>query len=300
MESSVIDDDVTGYLYIVQLREHVNLAEGVYKVGRTRDVIQRMADYPANSALMACAQVSDMFDGERQLLAALRGAHVQRSDIGSEYFEAPLGNVMAALNAVVAASLPRAPRRWPRRARPVAEIVAEPVVKRCAEVVAAWVDERMAVGGHRSQQLAAPADIANHIEAFVEEKGWQCSTISPINVCNKLVKFHACRTIFTATGTALIAFPDAGDASDASDAGDNVNVDVTLDAFLAARCVVQSGMRQPSVEFLKAFNDFAPHAARLHDKALPILMRARGFEKKRMWIGDGLYTCYQGLKLNII
>lgn len=289
MAINVIDDDVRGYLYIMQLREHANSAQDVFKVGRTRDIIQRMADYPSNSALLFCAQVSDMFEGEKRLLAALRIAHTQRTDIGSEYFEAPYGDIVTAVNAVVATLLPQVPRRWPRRVRPVAEIALEPVVKRCAEVVAAWIDKRLhdVVG-----TFSTPTELANELEAFVEEKGWQCSTISPMNVCNKLVKFHACRTIMTATGSVMIAFPERSN-EDALD----VNMEEVLDSFICAHCTVQTGLRQPSVEFLKAYNDYAPHAARLHDKALPILMRAKGFVKKHMRFGGRKCMCFDGLQL---
>lgn len=84
---------MSGYLYLLQLREFVRSGEPVFKVGRSNDWHRRMMQYPKGSKLFVCSLVSDMVRAEKELLAFLRTHRsceafvTLRKDLGNEYVE---------------------------------------------------------------------------------------------------------------------------------------------------------------------------------------------------------------------
>ncbi len=67
--------------------------------------------------------------------------------------------------------------------------------------------------------------------------------------------------------------------------------------FLRERCKVAPGLRQPSAALLSAFNEWAGRDGQVSEKMLPAMLRAKGFDKKRMRVGDAILTCFEGLEL---
>ncbi len=76
------------YVYLLQEREFIKLQENVYKLGKTKqENLCRFYQYPKGSRLIIQTSCYDCHKLEQQLLELFRTEFVQRTDIGSEYFE---------------------------------------------------------------------------------------------------------------------------------------------------------------------------------------------------------------------
>lgn len=79
------------YVYIVKTREFILLGQPVLKVGRTRNLIQRLRAYPIGSVLVACWLVHDDILTEKAMIRAVSNAHEICKclrNFGSEWFQA--------------------------------------------------------------------------------------------------------------------------------------------------------------------------------------------------------------------
>lgn len=86
------------YIYLIQLREFIKSGENVYKIGRTnQDNFKRFYQYPKNSKIlfqiMCCSEVN-LPQLEKNILFQLEKKYILRKDIGREYFEGNLMNMM--------------------------------------------------------------------------------------------------------------------------------------------------------------------------------------------------------------
>lgn len=90
-----------GYLYIIQIREFVKTNEPVYKVGRTCDIIRRYSQYPKSSRLLYLIPCNNLVKKERILLDSLRNKFKNRVDIGLEYFEGVLYDIISTMFSIV-------------------------------------------------------------------------------------------------------------------------------------------------------------------------------------------------------
>ncbi len=84
----------SGYIYIIKLREFIVYDVPVYKIGKTRDIIRRVRQYPKNSKLVQCNYTNDMHRAEKKMIAKFKKQFKQRKDIGTEYFEGDLDAMM--------------------------------------------------------------------------------------------------------------------------------------------------------------------------------------------------------------
>lgn len=82
------------YLYLVKHREFSRLGDNVYKVGFSGDLQKRMRAYPKGSLILMSKRVRDGRKAETEVCAALCARYTQRTDLGREYFEGPLGDVL--------------------------------------------------------------------------------------------------------------------------------------------------------------------------------------------------------------
>ena len=85
---------IVGHLYIVKIREFVKSGEDVYKVGRTFDIIKRFNSYPKGSKLLFIIPSDDPLKHENKLLEKLRNECKNRTDIGKEYFQIEISNLI--------------------------------------------------------------------------------------------------------------------------------------------------------------------------------------------------------------
>ena len=81
-------------MYIIKEREFINARSPVFKVGYSDALPVRMKSYPKGSIILATMRVNNGRSTERKVLAALRSQFIHRRDIGSEYFEGPLVDIV--------------------------------------------------------------------------------------------------------------------------------------------------------------------------------------------------------------
>jgi P4 family phage/plasmid primase-like protien len=76
------------YIYLIQEREFIKTNEEIYKIGRTKqNGIARFKQYPKGSILLIHTSCSDCIIIEKQLINLFKQLFIQRTDIGTEYFQ---------------------------------------------------------------------------------------------------------------------------------------------------------------------------------------------------------------------
>jgi len=88
-----IIESIDNFLYILQEREFILTRQNVYKLGITKTVRNRMTSYPKGSKIYCVLPVEG--DPETKCLHKFRELFTSRVDIGSEYFE---GNINDMIN----------------------------------------------------------------------------------------------------------------------------------------------------------------------------------------------------------
>jgi hypothetical protein len=84
-----------GYFYIFQLREHKNLNQNVYKIGKTeRDIVQRFKEYPKGSMMVYSTLVNNCTKFETIIKNHFKTIFIHRTDCGEEYFEGDLFKIL--------------------------------------------------------------------------------------------------------------------------------------------------------------------------------------------------------------
>ena len=95
-------DEKNGSIYLLQEREHIRMNESVYKIGKTtRSVEKRASEYPKKSILYLSyggIKLDKLNDVETQLISLLSDKYINRSDIGKEYFEGNLKDIIDLIN----------------------------------------------------------------------------------------------------------------------------------------------------------------------------------------------------------
>ena len=90
----------SGHIYMIREREFLKTNENIYKIGKTINIKGRMPAYPKNSRLYICFFCSTDIDVvEKHMIALFDRRFVKRVDIGAEYYE---GDVLEMIRALVA------------------------------------------------------------------------------------------------------------------------------------------------------------------------------------------------------
>ncbi len=79
---------MSGYIYIIKLREHIKNGENIYKVGRTKNIYKRFTQYPKGSHLIYCIYTEDVISKETEILQNLNEFICK--EYGNEYFKCNL------------------------------------------------------------------------------------------------------------------------------------------------------------------------------------------------------------------
>ena len=83
------------YFYIIREREFIKTNENIYKIGKTtQELHKRMASYPKDSESILSLNVPDCHIFERTIINLFRGVFIQRTDIGTEYFEGDVNQMI--------------------------------------------------------------------------------------------------------------------------------------------------------------------------------------------------------------
>lgn len=71
-----------GYIYIIILREFIRSGESVVKVGRAKDVLRRLSQYPKGSRLLFCTYCDDHESTETEIIRMMDKTFIQMSEFG--------------------------------------------------------------------------------------------------------------------------------------------------------------------------------------------------------------------------
>lgn len=327
-------DRRAGFIYAVQLREHVRSGEPIYKVGRASCVQKRFKCYPNGSALMACFQVLDTHAAEAALLRSLRDAKLSRTEFGSEYFEVPLTDLYATMATVAIDSAERAENNF----RPVpswrgrtgsydkdnmsaAEGEAAPRTSAkdsklsCEKLLELMATDTSIGTAFRERPPCALVDVVRDVEAYAASKRITCASITPSNVASKLARLYGCGIERARDGTAMVVFPgytpdeetseeDAPDEiarnDDAPSAGEQyVALQDKLATFVATKCVTDRSLKVGTKNLMDTFNSWLGPGVYgpVSSKWLSIEMLIKGFKHKNGYISGARVKCFYGLAL---
>lgn len=77
-----------GWIYLIKEREFIRMNENVFKIGKTKEIKNRMPAYPRDSILYQCFYCpSNIHETERFFIRTFDEKCKQRNDIGREYYE---------------------------------------------------------------------------------------------------------------------------------------------------------------------------------------------------------------------
>lgn len=82
------------FVYVLIEREFITSQQNVYKIGKTKDIIQRFKNYPKGSKLLCLSMCNDHHKSETNLKNVFKQNFIHRQDIGQEYFEGDLYDVI--------------------------------------------------------------------------------------------------------------------------------------------------------------------------------------------------------------
>jgi hypothetical protein len=85
-----------GHIYVLIEREFIKTKENIYKIGHTKkeDVKSRTNQYPKGSKLIYSEEVNNPKQKEIDIINLLKTNYTQRMDIGIEYFEGSLDDIL--------------------------------------------------------------------------------------------------------------------------------------------------------------------------------------------------------------
>lgn len=87
------------YIYLLIEREFIKTNENIYKLGRTNSEINiRFLQYPKNSKLLFYTQVFDCIITEDIIIKECCKLFIQRKDIGKEYFEGDINEIIKVIS----------------------------------------------------------------------------------------------------------------------------------------------------------------------------------------------------------
>ena len=83
---------MSGYIYLIHLREFINANQIIYKIGKTKDVCcrkinTRFTGYSKDSNIKLIMQVSNVDDTETKLIKLFDGLFEKQTNLGNEYYK---------------------------------------------------------------------------------------------------------------------------------------------------------------------------------------------------------------------
>ncbi len=84
-----------GYIYLIHVREFKNSQQQIYKIGKTtQSNLNRFKTYPKDSELLFYMCCDDCHKAEKEVIREFKKNFIQKKDIGTEYFEGDLKEMM--------------------------------------------------------------------------------------------------------------------------------------------------------------------------------------------------------------
>ena len=96
MENELLQNkSICHYLYLLREREFIKSKENIYKLGKTHQInLARFNSYPNGSQLLLHIICNDCDKLEKIIIKLFKIKYYQRKDIGTEYFEGDLFNMI--------------------------------------------------------------------------------------------------------------------------------------------------------------------------------------------------------------
>lgn len=94
-------DKRDGHIYVVKEREFLKTNENIYKIGRSKNIVNRMPSYPKSSRIYTILYVKDVVEVEKYIIDRFDGLFIKRTDIGSEYYECDENDLMRECTMIV-------------------------------------------------------------------------------------------------------------------------------------------------------------------------------------------------------
>lgn len=89
----------SGYIYLIHIREFLTTGQNVYKIGRTQQKdLKRFKTYPNGSELLFHAKCNDCVKSEKYLIKLFTEHFLLREDLGNEYFQGELSDMLRELH----------------------------------------------------------------------------------------------------------------------------------------------------------------------------------------------------------
>ena len=92
---------MSGYIYLIKLREFNNIKESTYKIGRSCDISRRHKEYPKDSILLYSCIVNNEKKLEPLLLDEFRLKFIQKKQYGTEYFSGNYIKMVQVINEII-------------------------------------------------------------------------------------------------------------------------------------------------------------------------------------------------------
>lgn len=96
--SSVVPQE---YIYLLCEYHNKNANENIYKVGKTKEIYQRMSKYPKGCALIYLVPCENMDSIERYIITEFKKEFIHRPDRGSEYFQGDVFKIIIKIENVI-------------------------------------------------------------------------------------------------------------------------------------------------------------------------------------------------------
>lgn len=90
-----------GHIYVVKEREFIKTKENIYKIGRSKNIVNRMPSYPKSSRIYTIMYVKDVKEVEKFIIDRFDGLFIKRTDIGNEYYECDEDELMRECSMIV-------------------------------------------------------------------------------------------------------------------------------------------------------------------------------------------------------
>jgi hypothetical protein len=93
------------YIYLIRLREYLTAELPIYKIGKTtQEPNTRLAGYPKGSEIYLFIRVVDCHSAEKQIIREFDSAYKKRTDIGAEYYEGRVEDMIRHIYAICTTS----------------------------------------------------------------------------------------------------------------------------------------------------------------------------------------------------
>ena len=92
---------MSGYIYLIKLREFNNIKEPIYKIGRSSDIHRRSKEYPNNSILLYSCIVNNEIKLEKLILEQFNIDFILKKEYGTEYFKGDYIKMIEVINDII-------------------------------------------------------------------------------------------------------------------------------------------------------------------------------------------------------